>query len=138
MFVFEVILSDFWSVYGIYRGFWSVGEKVLVESLIFCVTFRDFLTVCDLTFPDSLTFVQDSLSVYQVSLIAVRDSLNVVQDQFFQLFRPLNLLKDSLIAFRILDQDSWTFLDFLNLLNVDALTILEMTWKQLQTLTCHS
>ena len=117
VFVFEVILSDFWSVYGIYRGFWSVGEKVLMESLTFCVTFRDFLTVYDLTFPDSLTFVQDSLSVYQVSLIAVRDSLNVVQNQFFL---PLNLLKDSLIAFRILDQDSWTFLDFLNLLNVDA------------------
>ena len=117
MFVFEVILSDFWSVYGIYRGFWSVGEKILVESLTFCVTFRDFLTVYDLTFPDSLTFVQDSLSVYQVSLIAVRDSLNVVQNQFFL---PLNLLKDSLIAFRILDQDSGTFLDFLNLLNVDA------------------
>ena len=113
--VWEVF--DFWSVYGIYRGFWSVGEKILVESLTFCVTFRDFLTVYDLTFPDSLTFVQDSLSVYQVSLIAVRDSLNVVQDQFF---RPWNLLKDSLIAFRILDQDSWTFLDFLNLLNVDA------------------
>ena len=117
VFVFEVILSDFWSVYGIYRGFWSVGEKILVESLTFCVTFRDFLTVYDLTFPDSLTFVQDSLSVYQVSLIAVRDSLNVVQNQFFL---PLNLLKDSLIAFRILDQDSGTFLDFLNLLNVDA------------------